>query len=242
MCITCGCQDHSDHHHDHKQPQQSIRLEQDILKINNRYAKANRSLLDAKNAVALNFVSSPGSGKTTLLEKTITGLIAKSLIYVIEGDQQTDIDANRIRKAGADAYQINTGKACHLDAHMVGHGFEHFDIKPNSLVFIENVGNLICPAMFDLGEHYRVALISTTEGEDKPLKYPDMFYHADVVVINKVDLLPYVDFDINRCIENIKKIRSKVMIFQTSAKDGFGINAWCDWLGNLVNNTNRVTV
>ena len=151
-------------------------------------------------------------------------------IYVIEGDQHTELDANRIRSAGAEAYQIQTGKACHLDGHMVGHALEHLTIQDNSYVFIENVGNLICPALFDLGEHAKVVLISTTEGEDKPLKYPDMFYGADLVIITKTDLLPYLKFDINECEANIKKINPRSKIIQLSSTNGDGFAEWINWL------------
>ncbi|GGG03784.1 MULTISPECIES: hydrogenase nickel incorporation protein HypB [Cysteiniphilum] len=241
MCTTCGCsgsehthQHAHDHHHHHDHGVDSIKLEQAILAANDQYAHANREVLSAKNALAFNFVSSPGSGKTSLLEKTIAKLHAEHTIVVVEGDQQTEIDANRIRKAGAKAYQINTGKACHLDAHMVGHAYEHLDIQENSFVFIENVGNLICPAMFDLGEKHRIAVISVTEGDDKPLKYPDMFYHADTVIINKTDLLPYVDFSVERCIENIRKIRRDIRFFELSVKTEEGFDNWLNWLTSLI--------
>lgn len=230
MCGTCGCQDAANHAHKHEHTDKTIALEKEIMQVNDDYAGKNRQVLKQKNATAINFVSSPGSGKTSLLEASIKRLIHRYSIKVVEGDQQTQLDAERIRRAGADAYQINTGKACHLDAHMIGHAFEHLDIQQDSFVFIENVGNLICPAMFDLGEAHRVALISTTEGADKPLKYPDMFYHSDIVVINKVDLLPYVDFDMKSCIKNIKKIRPNATIFELSVKDGFGMSEWCEWL------------
>ncbi len=242
MCTTCGCQadmlhkhdQHDHHHHTHEHEVNRVKLEEAILATNDQYAKANREYLKRRNAIAFNFVSSPGSGKTSLLEKTIARLKGEYPIVVVEGDQQTEIDAARIRKAGAHAYQINTGKACHLDAHMVGHAYEHLQIHNDSLVFIENVGNLICPGMFDLGEKHRVAMISVTEGDDKPLKYPDMFYHADTVVINKVDLLPYVDFDVARCINNLRKIRSDIRIFTLSVKTEEGLGDWCAWLKSLL--------
>ena len=226
MCTTCGCQNTEAHSHQPAHQSQSIALEKAILETNDRYADQNRAFLRAKNSVALNFVSSPGSGKTSLLETTIRRLSSKYKIAVIEGDQQTRLDAERIEKAGAKAWQINTGKACHLDAHRVGHAFAHLSIETGSFVFIENVGNLICPSMFDLGEQHRVALISTTEGEDKPLKYPDMFYYADTVVINKIDLLPYLDFNLAVCIQNIHKIRKEARIFEVSVKDGSGVDKW----------------
>ncbi|ASG67013.1 hydrogenase accessory protein HypB [Francisella halioticida] len=233
MCTTCGCGTDSSHHHHHGHEDDVVKLEKAILETNDQYAEQNRDVLAKGNNIALNFVSSPGSGKTSLLERTIKELGSSHPIAVVEGDQHTDLDAERIRKAGAKAYQINTGKACHLDAHMVGHAFEHLGDIKDGFVMIENVGNLICPAMFDLGEKHRVAVISTTEGADKPLKYPDMFYYADVVVINKIDLSPYVDFDIQECIANIKKIRSDVKIFELSVKTGAGFDIWLDWLRGL---------
>ncbi|MFZ9035523.1 MAG: hydrogenase nickel incorporation protein HypB [Francisellaceae bacterium] len=231
MCSTCGCGD-SHHHHDHDHVRQ-IDLEKDILDINNHYAQQNRDFLNQRHSIGFNFVSSPGSGKTTLLEKTIRYLTPQYPIAVIEGDQHTDLDAQRIRQAGAKARQINTGKSCHLDAHMVGHALQELNIGEGGFVFIENVGNLICPAMFDLGEHYRVAIISTTEGDDKPLKYPDMFYGADVVIVNKTDLLPYVNFDLECCVEAIRKISSKAELFFMSADNLVGVDLWIDWLKNI---------
>jgi len=228
MCATCGCGDSHSHHHDHQD--EAVSLEKSILSTNDKYAQQNRGYLKAKKNLALNFVSSPGSGKTSLLEATIKKLSTDYNVTVIEGDQQTELDADRIRNAGADAHQIQTGKACHLDAHMVGHAFEHLDVKDNGFCFIENVGNLICPAMFDLGEDFRVALISTTEGDDKPLKYPDMFYYSDVVVVNKTDLLPYVNFSVENCVNNIKKIKSDLKIFETSVTSSEGLAEWLEWL------------
>lgn len=235
MCVTCGCGEtehhhHHDDHHTHQHHAHTISLEQDILAVNAQYAEQNRAFLKQHDTIALNFVSSPGSGKTTLLEKTIQHLTPQVPIAVIEGDQYTELDAQRIRKAGAQAYQINTGKACHLDAHMVGHAFDHLMLKDHGLVLIENVGNLICPALFDLGEHYRVAIMSVTEGADKPIKYADMFHGADVVIINKIDLLPYVDFDQARCIEDIRKIQPKARIIELSAKTETGFDQWLSWL------------
>lgn len=239
MCVTCGCggdhehnhehnhNDGHDHHHAHSDV---INLEAEILAENNNFAAQNREFFKHKNALALNFVSSPGSGKTTLLEETIKRLSSSSQIYVVEGDQHTELDANRIRNAGAEAYQIQTGKACHLDGHMVGHALEHLTIQDNSFVFIENVGNLICPALFDLGEHAKVVLISITEGEDKPLKYPDMFFGADLVLITKIDLLPYLKFDLPACEANIRKINPKGKIIKLSSSNGDGFVEWINWL------------
>ncbi len=241
MCVTCGCGDdtnthHHHHNHDHThhhEPHQHkdvINLEAEILAENKQFANQNRLFFKSKNALALNLVSSPGSGKTTLLEETIKQLSKKHKINVIEGDQHTELDADRIRKAGANAYQINTGKACHLDGHMVGHALEHLDIDNNSYVFIENVGNLICPALFDLGEDAKVVLISVTEGEDKPLKYPDMFLGAELVIITKTDLLPYLKFDLEQCITNIQKINSKAKIIPLSVNDPSSLTSWFNWL------------
>jgi len=237
MCVTCGCGEdtkhdhHHEHGHDHSHHHDNvISLEADILAENNRFADQNRKLFKSKHVLALNLVSSPGSGKTTLLEETIRKLSSKSKISVIEGDQHTELDAKRIRNSGASAYQINTGKACHLDGHMVGHALEHLDIESGSYVFIENVGNLICPALFDLGEHAKIVLVSVTEGEDKPLKYPDMFIGAELVIITKTDLLPYLKFDLEKCIANIQKINSKSKIIPLSVENGNGLADWLDWL------------
>jgi len=240
MCITCGCggnDSHSlDHHHahdehdHHHQQNNVINLEQEILAENNQFANQNSRFFHEHNALALNILSSPGSGKTTLLEETIKRMSANYPIYVIEGDQHTELDANRIRSAGAQAYQIQTGKACHLDGHMVGHALEHLEIKQDSFVFIENVGNLICPALFDLGEHAKVVLISITEGEDKPLKYPDMFFGANIVLVTKTDLLLYLKFDLQACLDNIHKINPKAKIIQLSSSSGAGFDEWIKWL------------
>lgn len=232
MCVTCGCSGDAGHHHEHKSDHHHdvVNLEAEILAENNNYATQNHAFFQSKKSLALNFVSSPGSGKTTLLEETIKQMSPKHNIYVVEGDQHTELDANRIRNAGAQAYQIQTGKACHLDGHMVGHALEHLDIKPDSFVFIENVGNLICPALFDLGEHARVVLISITEGEDKPLKYPDMFFGADLVLVTKIDLLPYLKFDLDACIANIRKINPKAKILQLSSTNQTGFDSWIQWL------------
>ena len=207
-----------------------IQLEHDILAKNNSYAAENRKFFTNHGILALNLVSSPGSGKTALLVKTI-GLLGDRLkSYVVEGDQQTSADAERIRATGAPAIQINTGKGCHLDGHMVGHAVEHLAPDDGSVVFIENVGNLVCPAAFDLGEAHRVAILSVTEGEDKPLKYPDMFAASDLVLINKTDLLPYLDFDIEAAIANARKINPAIKVLQVSAKSGEGMDAWIAWL------------
>ena len=207
-----------------------VQIEQDILSVNNGHANANRQYLKERAIFTVNFVSSPGSGKTTLLDRTITDMKAKFPFSVVEGDQQTENDAERIRATGAKATQVNTGKGCHLDAHMVGHALEHLDPAAESVLFIENVGNLICPAAFDLGEAHKIVVLSVTEGEDKPLKYPDMFYEADLMILNKVDLLPYLSFDVDQCIAFAKQVNPDIRILQLSATAGDGLDEWYDWL------------
>jgi hydrogenase nickel incorporation protein HypB len=207
-----------------------VKIEQDILSKNNQYASANRQWLGQRGILALNLVSSPGSGKTTLLTRTITDLRDTVSMTVIEGDQQTVNDAERIRATGARALQINTGKGCHLDGHMIGHALEKLAPEDNSILFIENVGNLVCPASFDLGEAHKVAILSVTEGEDKPLKYPDMFYAADVMLLNKTDLLPHLNFDVDACMANARKVNPKIRIIQVSATTGEGMDTWYSWL------------
>ena len=207
-----------------------VSIEQNILGENDRYAAANRAQFAARRQFALNLVSSPGSGKTTLLTRTLETLRGQVPLAVIEGDQQTSHDADRIRATGAPAVQINTGKGCHLDAHMVGHAVERFADLDGGLILIENVGNLVCPAAFDLGEHHKVAILSVTEGEDKPLKYPDMFHASDLLLLNKVDLLPHLDFDVDRCIDYARRVRPDIEVFQVSARDGTGMQAWLEWL------------
>ncbi|RIX44109.1 MAG: hydrogenase nickel incorporation protein HypB [Rhodocyclales bacterium GT-UBC] len=207
-----------------------VQIEQDILSKNNSYAAANRSWFDERGIFALNLVSSPGSGKTTLLVKSIELLKDKVAISVVEGDQQTSNDAERIRATGVAALQINTGKGCHLDGHMVGHAMQRLQPAEESLFLIENVGNLVCPAAFDLGEHHKVAILSVTEGEDKPLKYPDMFAAADVMLLNKCDLLPYLDFDADLAEANARRVNPHLTIFRVSATSGDGMSAWLDWI------------
>lgn len=231
---------HEDHEHDdtshsHGLPPGSgsghkskkiINVNKDILSENNRLAERNRGFFAGRGVYCLNMVSSPGSGKTTILEKTISFLSGKKKIYVIEGDQQTSRDAERIEKAGAPAVQVNTGTGCHLDAHMVNSAVEKLNPWEGSLLFIENVGNLICPALFDLGENKRVVVISVTEGDDKPLKYPYMFASSQLCLINKTDLLPYVDFSMNVFRENAQKANPKIEFIALSAKTGEGMNEW----------------
>ncbi len=207
-----------------------IQIETDIMAKNDLYASANRKVFQEKGILALNLVSSPGSGKTTLLTKTIEDLKAQLEISVVEGDQQTANDAQRIRETGAPAIQVNTGKGCHLDGHMVGHAVEALAPADESLLFIENVGNLVCPAGFDLGEAHKVAILSVTEGEDKPLKYPDMFHAADVMLLNKIDLLPHLTFDVEQCIANALRVNPKIKVLQVSATSGEGMDAWYTWI------------
>ena len=207
-----------------------VRIEQDILGKNNQYANANRLWLNGHGVLALNLVSSPGSGKTALLARTISDLGSKLKLSVIEGDQQTTNDAERIRETGVNALQINTGKGCHLDAHMVGHAIETLKPDDDSVLFIENVGNLVCPAAFDLGEAHKVAILSVTEGEDKPIKYPDMFHAADLMLLNKVDLLPYLEFDTDKCIDYAKRVNPRIKVLQVSATSGEGMESWYRWI------------
>lgn len=207
-----------------------VQIEQDILAKNDQFAAANRSWFQAKGILALNLVSSPGSGKTTLLTRSIQDLKGQFPLAVIEGDQQTSHDADRIRATGVPALQINTGKGCHLDAHMVGHALDSLALADRSLLFIENVGNLVCPAAFDLGEAHKVAILSVTEGEDKPLKYPDMFHAADLMILNKIDLLPYLDFDLDRCIEYARRVNPDIEVLRVSARSGEGLAAWYAWI------------
>ncbi len=211
-----------------------IEIEQNILSKNDEYAKHNRRFFAEQGILALNLVSSPGSGKTTLLTQTIEQLKNELSITVIEGDQQTSNDAARIRQTGVNAIQINTGKGCHLDAHMIGHAID--ELKPNhkSVLFIENVGNLVCPAAFDLGEAHKIAILSVTEGEDKPIKYPDMFYAADVMLLNKIDLLPHLNFDVDKCIEYAKQVNPSIQVLQVSATSGEGMDNWSQWIINTL--------
>ncbi|HEY0845758.1 MAG TPA: hydrogenase nickel incorporation protein HypB [Noviherbaspirillum sp.] len=218
----------------------TIRLEQDVLGKNNQYAAQNREHFFHHRILALNLVSSPGSGKTTLLCETIDALKRRGStlpVAVIEGDQQTSNDADRIRATGAPAIQVNTGKGCHLDAQMVGSAFARLPLHDHNrenehggILFIENVGNLVCPAMWDLGEAAKVAILSVTEGEDKPLKYPDMFAAAKLMILNKTDLLPYLRFDVEQCIAYARRVNPHIEVLQVSATGGQGMDAWLDWI------------
>jgi len=257
MCAICGCGDTTLAGHDHDAPHdhghdnhaamdysrgpaglhvtglsqaRTIRIERDILEKNAAFANANRARLRRQGTLALNVVSSPGSGKTSLLVRIITCLDKRWPIAVIEGDQQTSRDADRIRATGVKAMQINTGKGCHLDAHMVGHAMDHLDLPANGLLFIENVGNLVCPAAFDLGEAHKIVVLSTTEGEDKPLKYPDMFAASDLMLLNKSDLLPHLEFDVHACLGAARRVNPRIEILIVSARTGAGMEDFIAWI------------
>ncbi len=207
-----------------------VKIEQDILGHNNAYAAKNRAAFAEQGILALNLVSSPGSGKTTLLCRTASELKDDLPVAVIEGDQQTSFDADRIRATGVPALQVNTGKGCHLDAHMIGHAVEKLALAEDSVLFIENVGNLVCPAGFDLGEAAKVVILSVTEGEDKPLKYPDMFAAAELMILNKIDLLPHLTFDVERCIAYARKVNPSIQVLQLSTTSGQGMTEWKAWI------------
>ena len=251
MCATCGCDSnastsirqigetehphdhsHEHHHHDHDHPHHKtvVEVEKDVLHENNLLAERNRGYFDAKNILALNLVSSPGSGKTSLLEKTLSDLKKEYTFYVIEGDQQTTRDADRIHATGTKVAQINTGKGCHLDAHMILHAVQGMKPAENAVLFIENVGNLVCPAMFDLGEKERVVIISVTEGDDKPIKYPDMFHSSTLCIINKTDLLPYVSFNVEKAKEYARQVNPSLEFIEVSCTTGEGMQQWYQWL------------
>ncbi len=241
--------DHThDHHHEHGHAHPhvghahlhaaahgtAITLEAEVLAKNNRLAERNRGWFEGRNILALNLVSSPGAGKTTLLERTLADLAGELPISVIEGDQATANDAERIRATGARVVQINTGTGCHLEADMLARGLQTLDPPMNSVLMIENVGNLVCPALFDLGERAKVVILSITEGEDKPIKYPHMFHVASVMILNKIDLLPHVRFDLTRCVEHARQVNPDIQVFQVSAITGQGLDAWYDWLREQV--------
>ena len=230
------------HHHDHDHGQQDhqhehgtpVPIEQALLAKNDRLAERNRVWFLGRNILALNLVSSPGSGKTTLLERTIQDLKHHINISVIEGDQETLFDAERIRKTGCPVVQINTGAGCHLEADMLARGLEALQPPSNSLVLIENVGNLVCPALFDLGEHAKVVILSVTEGEDKPLKYPHMFKQASIMILNKIDLLPHLTFDVSQCLKFAHMVNPGLQVFQVSATTGEGLHNWYDWVTSQI--------
>jgi len=259
MCDSCGCSGdsgavlrkpgesvehhhhdhHGDehHHHHHEGSSRKVVVEQDVLLKNNLLAERNRGYFEARNIFALNFLSSPGSGKTSLLEKIIPALQQRFPVAVIEGDQQTTNDTDRIHALGVPVIQINTGSGCHLDALMVNRAMKELDLQDNSLLCIENVGNLVCPALFDLGEALKVVIISVTEGDDKPLKYPTMFHEADICILNKIDLLPYVTFDVAKCRENAMRVSHNLEWFEVSATTGEGLAAWQEWLEKRVSHS-----
>ncbi|MGW4333371.1 hydrogenase nickel incorporation protein HypB [Rhodococcus koreensis] len=258
MCATCGCGDETgtritvphEHPHDHEHPHEhthehphdhehphthehrteTVTLEQKVLAKNDLTAERNRGWLAGRGVLALNVMSSPGSGKTTLLERTIADIGGQRRVSVVEGDQETMLDANRIKATGCAVVQVNTGAGCHLDAEMMRDALTALDPEPNSLLFIENVGNLVCPALFDLGEKSRVVVISVTEGTDKPLKYPHMFAAANLVIVNKADLLPYVDFDVDLCAKYARSVNPDLQMITLSATTGQGIQQWYDWI------------
>jgi len=253
VCATCGCgpgesrvedagrhgavSDHS-HPHPKKDPEHrdrthTLKLEERVLAKNDQLANRTRTSLAEKGICAVNLMSSPGAGKTSLLERTVREAQLGRRISVIEGDQETTFDAQRIRDAGARAIQINTGSGCHLDAAMVQRGLEALDPEAESIVVLENVGNLVCPALFDLGERAKVVIISVTEGDDKPLKYPHMFAAADLVLVNKTDLLPYVDFDLNRLATDARHLKPDLRILPISVRDGSNLQDWYDWLDTV---------
>jgi hydrogenase nickel incorporation protein HypB len=259
MCITCGCNQPSDsvtiqkigeekthyhldhhypHHHeghvhsheDHHPVKTIIELEQDILSKNNMLAERNRGYLEAKNVLAINLVSSPGSGKTTLLERTILDLKETIDFFVVEGDQQTSNDADRIFVTGAPVVQVNTGKGCHLDSEMVHKAIKKLQPSDDGILMIENVGNLVCPSLFDLGEGVRVIIMSVTEGDDKPIKYPDMFHSSQLCIINKIDLLPYVQFDVEKAKTYARQVNHHLEFIELSATSEEGMDVWYEWL------------
>ncbi len=252
MCNTCGCSSSTDkityhvtdHHHHHKDYEDSahktifskekiIEIEEKILSKNNFIANENRKYFSQKNITAINIMSSPGAGKTTLLEMTISALKNDFNFYIIEGDQQGSLDAKRIERSGAPVIQVNTGNGCHLDAEMIYNAVNNLDIKDNSFLLIENVGNLVCPALFDLGENKKIIISSIPEGEDKPIKYPNMFSVADMCIINKIDLAPYIEFDIHLFKKHAQQINHKISFVELSAKKGTSIESWYRWLREL---------
>jgi hydrogenase nickel incorporation protein HypB len=232
MCKTKQEQNGHEHGHGHAEQGKIGKaiVERKVLERNDRRADFNRGWLAGRRVLALNLVSSPGAGKTTLLERTVRDLAGEYPVSVIEGDQETDNDARRIRAAGCRAIQINTGVGCHLDASMVARALNELDPAVGSLVLVENVGNLVCPALFDLGERAKAVICSVPEGDDKPLKYPHMFRAGSVVVLNKIDLLPYVSFDPDRFLDGVRRVNPVMKVIQVSALRGDGLEEWYDWI------------
>ena len=238
MCDTCGC-GATGRDHQHQVEHREIELEEKVLAKNDRLAERNRGMFEAMNVLAVNLVSSPGSGKTTLLERTITDLKSEMTIGVIEGDQQTDRDAKRIEATGVNVEQINTLDACHLDAHMIRHSLSKFSLAELDVLFIENVCNLICPGAFDLGEDFRVVVLSITEGEDKPLKYPGIFLDSQLVLLNKMDLAGFLEVDTDQCLSFVNRVNPTSQTLSVSAKTGEGMALWYDWLRQKVAKKNE---
>jgi hydrogenase nickel incorporation protein HypB len=245
MCGHCGCGQpdtehehvHADgtrhshpHQHDHEHHTTIIELNTRILAKNDALAARNRAWFAGREILAINLVSAPGAGKTTLLERTIRDVDGQTNIGVLEGDQATTLDSDRIRAAGASVVQVNTGTGCHLEADQVARGLNELRPPARSIVMIENVGNLVCPAMFDLGERAKVVLLSVTEGDDKPLKYPHMFRAASLMLLNKIDLLPHVDFDVQRALACAREVNPDMSVLRLSARTGEGMTAWYEWL------------
>lgn len=242
MCTDCGCAPpHREHDHSHEHSSRKIQVEESLLAKNQRLAQQNRARFAEHRLFVLNLVSSPGSGKTSILERTLSDLRDRLRFAVLEGDQQTDNDAARIAATGVPVKQINTGTGCHLDAHMIGHGVDGFDLQATDILMIENVGNLVCPAAFDLGEDHKVAVLSVTEGEDKPVKYPQMFQAANLMLINKIDLLPYLRFDLEQCKTFARQVNPGVTIIELSCHSGAGMQRWYDWLTAGVAGKKRAT-
>ncbi|MCX7954317.1 MAG: hydrogenase nickel incorporation protein HypB [Bacteroidales bacterium] len=261
MCNTCGCgesnnqvkyqildSDNEKHlnlhdnthvdsykndHHNHEHSHRSIEIQEDILNKNKLIAERNRGYFEAKNIITLNFVSAPGAGKTSLLIRTINALKTQKNIFVIEGDQESLNDANKIKATDVPVIQVNTGNGCHLDSTMINNAIKKLNITDNSFLFIENVGNLVCPSLFDLGEKYRILIYSVTEGDDKPIKYPTIFRSSDICIINKIDLLPYVEFSIDKAKEYALRINHHLTFFEVSVKTGEGLENWFNWLKNI---------
>ena len=231
MCLTCGCGEAPAT--ETTETTETVLVEERLLAKNDRLAEHVRDSLAAREITALNLMSSPGAGKTSLLERTVADLGWRHTVCVIEGDQETSFDADRIRRAGARAIQVNTGAGCHLDAAMVHRALHELDPPTGALLFVENVGNLVCPALFDLGERAKVVVVSVTEGDDKPLKYPHMFGVADLVVVNKTDLLPYVDFDLGRLEEQARALSPGVEVLPLSVRTGENVEQWYAFLEDV---------